>query len=180
MKAGKILAIALIHHLAEIELTISTEINKACNFNFIKALFKLISRLGDGVFWYSLIVCLAIYYGEKGFLAAGHMLLAAGISLIIYKLVKSKTSRIRPFEFSNAIMKGTIALDRYSFPSGHTLQAVCFTTVALPYFPHLAILLVPFTLLVALSRVLLGLHYPTDVIAGAMIGYTIAKLTFLI
>lgn len=178
MKTGK--ALAVVQQLSDIDVAISTKINKACRINFIKTFFKWISRLGDGVFWYSLIICLAIYYGEKGLIAAAHMLLAAGCSLLIYKIVKSKTSRIRPFEYNNEILKGTIALDRYSFPSGHTLQAVCFTMVALHYFPHLSILLIPFTLLVAMSRVLLGLHYSTDVIAGAMIGYSIAQLTFII
>jgi undecaprenyl-diphosphatase len=66
-------------------------------------------------------------------------------------------------------------LDRYSFPSGHTLHAVGFTTVAVTAFPALAALLVPFAVLVAASRVILGLHYPTDVLAGAAIGYGVAQ-----
>jgi undecaprenyl-diphosphatase len=65
-------------------------------------------------------------------------------------------------------------LDHYSFPSGHTLHAVSFTVVALHYYPQLAWVLVPFTLLVAGSRVFLGLHYPSDVAAAAAIGYLLA------
>jgi undecaprenyl-diphosphatase len=61
-------------------------------------------------------------------------------------------------------------LDEFSFPSGHTLHAVSFTIVALGWFPLLAPLLVPFTALVAASRVVLGLHYPSDVIAAIGIG----------
>ena len=49
-----------------------------------------------------------------------------------------------------------------------------FTTVALAWFPTLAVLLLPFTVLVALSRMVLGLHYPTDVICGAAIGFGLA------
>jgi undecaprenyl-diphosphatase len=64
-------------------------------------------------------------------------------------------------------------LDAFSFPSGHTLHAVAFTLVALGYWPWLASLLVPFTLLTATSRVALGLHYPSDVIAGAALGAAI-------
>lgn len=66
------------------------------------------------------------------------------------------------------------ALDRFSFPSGHTLHAVAFSCVALAYYPALAPLLLPFTGLVAMSRPVLGLHYPSDVLAGALIGLLIA------
>ena len=65
-------------------------------------------------------------------------------------------------------------LDRYSFPSGHTLHAVCFAWQAVAHFPALSWTLVPVAALIALSRVVLGLHYPTDVLAGAAIGALLA------
>jgi undecaprenyl-diphosphatase len=61
-------------------------------------------------------------------------------------------------------------LDEFSFPSGHTLQAVSFTIIALAWYPLLAPLLLGFTSLVAASRVILGLHYPSDVLAAIGIG----------
>ena len=69
---------------------------------------------------------------------------------------------------------GAAPLDRYSFPSGHTLHAVSFTVLATAYFPALGWVLVPFASLVAASRVVLGLHYPTDVLAGALLGTMLA------
>jgi undecaprenyl-diphosphatase len=71
-------------------------------------------------------------------------------------------------------------LDKFSFPSGHTLHAVVFGVVALNYYPQLAFIILPFTTLVGLSRVVLGLHYPSDVLAGALIGSLIAGLSFLV
>jgi undecaprenyl-diphosphatase len=68
-------------------------------------------------------------------------------------------------------------LDRYSFPSGHTLHAVMFTALVVPSVPELAIVLIPFTMLVAASRVVLGLHYPSDVLAGAALGGALATLS---
>jgi undecaprenyl-diphosphatase len=48
----------------------------------------------------------------------------------------------------------------------------------LNYYPQLSLILLPFTLMVALSRVVLGLHYPSDVVAGALIGAAVASLSF--
>ena len=98
----------------------------------------------------------------------------------LYKLIKSGTVRPRPYEAQPGIMLFAAPLDHFSFPSGHTLHAVAFTLVALAYYPWLAWFAVPFTLLVAASRVMLGLHYPSDVLAGVAIGATVAGASFLI
>ena len=68
-------------------------------------------------------------------------------------------------------------LDEFSFPSGHTLHAVAFTLVALAHYPGLAPLLIPFAACVAASRVVLGLHYPSDVLAATVIGSVLAGLS---
>ena len=66
----------------------------------------------------------------------------------------------------------------HSFPSGHTLHAVLFTVIGAQYAPGLIWVLAPFTALVAVSRVVLGLHYPTDVLAGGAIGAVLALASF--
>ena len=104
--------------------------------------------------------------------------IAALLCLAAYKWLKPKTMRSRPYLKDKNIHLGAAPLDLYSFPSGHTLHAVAFTIVALSYYPDMALWLVPFTITVALSRVSLGLHYPTDVMVGAAIGALIAQMTF--
>jgi len=96
-------------------------------------------------------------------------------------MLKGTTRRERPYHWATGITAAVPLLDRYSFPSGHTLHAVSFTVVALHYYPQLAWILVPFTLLVASSRVVLGLHYPSDVLAAVGIGFVLgyAGILFL-
>jgi len=142
--------------------------------------FRTVSRLGDGVFWYALMLGLVLADPDRGPAAALHMACAGGTGTLIYKWLKGKTSRPRPFAVHQSIEPGCDPLDHFSFPSGHTLHATAFSWVAIAWYPGLAWMLVPFTLMVALSRPVLGLHYPSDVMAGALLGGLIGWLSLLI
>jgi undecaprenyl-diphosphatase len=113
--------------------------------------------------------------GSSAIGPVGRMAGTGLVCTLIYKWLKSKTSRPRPFAVENAVRAGADPLDPFSFPSGHTLHAVAFSVVAIAFYPVLAWLLAPFTLLVAISRVVLGLHYPSDVLAGAALGAGLAS-----
>ena len=146
----------------------------------IRPLFTVISRIGDGLFWYCLILMLPVIFGTEAISTSIQMAVAGLLGLLIYKWIKLLTGRARPFMASSNILLGTAPLDKYSFPSGHTLHAVSFSLIALHYYPVLAWLLIPLTFLIALSRVVLGLHYPTDVLAGASIGTLLATVMVLL
>lgn len=152
-----------------LEQSMCVSINRASRYAAVRRFFTVISRLGDGVFWYLLMLVLAVQ-SPHGARIALQMAVAGLLALALYKRLKQRLVRERPYISHAAIQLGTAPLDRYSFPSGHTLHAACFTTIACTHVPELAPLLLPFTLLVAASRVILGLHYPTDVAAGAALG----------
>lgn len=132
--------------------------------------FSIVSRLGDGVFWYGLMAVLAAFGGMHGLIAALQMLGTGLVAWLLYRTLKRHTRRPRPFRAYPNVKARAAPLDEYSFPSGHTLHAVSFAIVAVGWFPFLALPLIVFTVLVAMSRVVLGLHYPSDVLAGALIG----------
>lgn len=148
--------------------------NALGRMNGCRAYFATISRLGDGVFWYGLMGAMVLLDGMQGLRASAHLAAVGVVSLLLYKGLKRWTRRPRPFSADRHIRAWVAPLDEFSFPSGHTLHAVAFTIVALAYYPILAWLLIPFTASVALSRVVLGLHYPSDVLAATGIGSVLA------
>lgn len=163
-----------LHQMHALDAALCVRCNRTSRHRWVLHGFRLVSRLGDGVFWYALMLGMLLASPQDGWRPVLHMALAGGTGTLLYKAVKGHTLRPRPFEVNRMIALGMAPLDRFSFPSGHTLHAVAFTGVALAYFPGLAWLLLPFTALVAASRVVLGLHYPSDVLAGAALGLLIA------
>lgn len=142
-------------------------------YRIIRSAFRTISRMGDGMFWYTLMLVIAMTQGQSGLYAVLHMLTAGLSGTLVYKWLKQRTSRPRPFQVRQDVLLSGTPLDYFSFPSGHTLHAVAFGAVAVQYYPQLLPVIFPFVMLVGMSRVVLGLHYPSDVLAGAAIGYGI-------
>jgi undecaprenyl-diphosphatase len=149
-------------------------INAASRSLGVLQAFRVVSWLGNGIFWYALMLALLVAGRERALIAVLHMMCVGALCTATYTALKRHTHRRRPFEVVPAVAAGAAPLDAFSFPSGHTLHAVAFTMVAASYYPALGGVLAAFTLLVAASRVVLGLHYPSDVLAGAAIGCAIA------
>jgi len=160
-----------------LDLRLCMAANRHCRLQPVQKFFTVVSRLGDGLFWYAWMIVLPLVYGAFGARIVGQMAVSGLIGLFFYRSVKAVTHRVRPFVASRDIFRGAAPLDKFSFPSGHTLHAVCFTTILVTYYPLTAWILVPFAGLVALSRPVLGLHYPTDVLMGGVCGFVLARLT---
>ncbi len=139
--------------------------------------FAAVSRLGDGIAWYCLMLLLLLFGGEVGQHAALQMAVVGLSSLLLYKALKALSKRPRPIAVEHSLRTRVAPLDEFSFPSGHTLHAVAFTLVATSHIPELGLLLWPFTASVAMSRVALGLHYPSDVLAAIGLGWCLSALT---
>ncbi|MEY4517226.1 MAG: hypothetical protein RL180_1572 [Pseudomonadota bacterium] len=139
--------------------------------------FQYVSRLGDGWFWYGMMALAVPVAGWAVLPALGQTLLTSAAGLALYKVLKHKTVRPRPYQVHQAVMLGERPLDHFSFPSGHTLHAVLFTVMLGATVPAFLPVMVPFMTMVGLSRVILGLHYPSDVMAGAVLGAALASLS---
>lgn len=167
-----------LHWMHRMDSSLCIRINRTSQNRWVRRFFRLVSRLGDGLFWYAVMLGILLGQGNAGLWPCVHMALVGLCGAAIYKWLKEKTLRPRPYEVHQDVWLTGIPLDRFSFPSGHTLHAAAFTAVALAYYPMLAWLLVPFAVMVGMSRVVLGLHYPSDVLAGAAIGLSLAAISF--
>jgi undecaprenyl-diphosphatase len=174
MKAGGLSA--FLSRVDAAEYGLCRSINSGASRSSLRRLCLAASRLGDGIAWYVLIIALPFVYGRAALRPAIVMALTGIAGVALYRAVKQTFVRERPFITHSAIDCAVVPLDRYSFPSGHTLHAVCFTWQAVAHFGELGWILVPFACLVAASRVVLGLHYVSDVLAGALIGALLAQV----
>jgi undecaprenyl-diphosphatase len=142
---------------------------------WLRNYFVLVSRLGDRWAWYLLIAGVAVSGHPYALQAALHLSAVALVSLLLYTSMKRYTRRPRPYVKHPHIVAWTAPLDEFSFPSGHTLHAISMSCIAMHYFPWLGIILVPLSISIALSRIVLGVHYPSDVIAAGLIGLSMAS-----
>lgn len=141
---------------------------------------RWISRLGDGESWVVLVVALALLQGPLGARCAVHLIAVGAAGLTLYLLIKRRACRPRPYVRLQGLRLCAPPLDEFSFPSGHTLHAVAFAVVVSAYFPALGVVLVLFAVLTGVVRVVLGLHYPSDVLAGVAVGGAVAALSLVV
>ena len=154
--------------------------HRSANWPLVVLTLVQASRLGDGPLWYALIALLPLVGGPTGTACALQMLGVGLLNLAIYRYIKRRTCRPRPFVSCAGIRACTTALDDFSFPSGHTLHAVAFAIVLGYHYPGAAWIVGPFALLLAASRMVLGLHYPSDVAVGAAIGVVSAVAVLMV
>jgi len=164
----------LLDYFDNLERNACLRVNALSRYAVVKDFFGGVSRLGDYSAWVILGILCAAYPGTKAPLVVLQAALTGLVGVLAYKLLKERLVRERPFIRHGDILCAAAPLDRYSFPSGHTLHAVSFSILYASHAPALAWVLAPFAALVALSRVILGLHYPTDVAAGAALGAALA------
>jgi len=146
----------------------------------VSRISKAISHTGDGHLYLVFGVLAYLFAGKDGqlFFMAG--LLAFGIELPIYWFAKNLFKRRRPQEFSDLVTSFITPSDRYSLPSGHTTAAFLMASITGHYFVELEVFTLIWASLIASSRILLGVHFLTDVLLGAFLGIGVAQTALAI
>ena len=150
---------------------------------FLTPIMQVITHLGDkGAFWILLTLALLIYPNRKtrrlGVFCACSMV----VGLIVTNLIiKNWVARVRPYDIDHPLFKDLVLIvgaeHDYSFPSGHTTNSLACAWVLFRRAPKkYGVTALVLAILISLSRLYVGVHYPTDVLGGAVIGICSATL----
>jgi undecaprenyl-diphosphatase len=128
------------------------------------------TRIGDGWLWYSLALILLAVGGPSRYAAVSAAACAALAGVLVFKLLKRISRRLRPCQLEPHCWSRVLPPDQFSFPSGHTMTAFSIALVISFYYPGLEGALYFLAVSIALSRIVLGMHFLSDVLAGAVLG----------
>ena len=141
---------------------------------------RYLSKTGDGHLY--LVLGLILFYldsthGQLFFYTA---IMAYAFEIPLYLILKQCFKRPRPAMTLLNYKALITPSDKFSLPSGHTAAAFLMATIISYFYPTYMVIALPWAASVGLSRILLGVHYPSDVLAGAALGVSIAALSITI
>lgn len=144
----------------------------------LRAVMIAATRMGDGWLWVATGLALLLFGGNLRYLAVTAGALAACAGILIFSALKHASRRKRPCEILPHCWSAIAPPDRYSFPSGHTIVAFAVVLSIGSFYPDWLLALLAVALLIAASRIILGMHFVSDVVAGAAIGVALGRMSF--
>ena len=128
------------------------------------------TRGGDGWLWYAVGIFVAIFGGPQRFAALGAAITAEAVGVAVFLKLKKMIGRKRPCALEPHCWAHLLPPDQFSFPSGHTITAFAVAVSVSSFYPALEPALLFCALSIAASRVIMGMHFVSDVLAGAALG----------
>lgn len=147
---------------------------------WVRAWMICATRGGDGWLWYFMILMIMIFGGPQRFAASAAAGMAAAIGIALFLIVKRRTGRKRPCALEPHCWAQLLPPDQFSFPSGHSITAFAMAISLGLFYPSLMVGLLFCAFSIALSRIILGMHFLSDVIVGSGLGATLGYLFFII
>lgn len=164
-------SLALLHQL---DVVIFYWTMKRKRLRLLARLSRALSRSADGYGYPFLALGVYFIATDNGAVFAATMAVGFALERPLYWMLKNSLRRNRPASALPGYQSFIIPSDQFSFPSGHTSGAFLTATSLCLYFPTLAPVALVWATLVGASRVTLGVHFPTDTLAGAAMGTSVA------
>lgn len=136
------------------------------------------TRGGDGWLWYAMAAAVLAFGGESRFRAVGACTGGVALGIVVFLFLKQLTGRRRPCQIEPHCWATLLPPDRFSFPSGHTITAFAVATPLSLFYPSLMAGVLFCAMSIAASRILLGMHFLSDVVAGALLGAALGYWTY--
>jgi undecaprenyl-diphosphatase len=140
------------------------------------AVGRLISKTADGPYYLAAPLALSLANSAAATTLLIVLTTAFAIERPLYAILKRGLKRNRPADALPGFESFIVPADKFSFPSGHTSGAFLVATATGLIFPVLLVPLGLWAALVGTSRVFLGVHFPSDIAAGALMGTSIGLL----
>ena len=138
------------------------------------------TRGGDGWLWYAMGLIVLLFGGRERFLAVGASGIATAVGILLFLRLKKSCGRKRPCAIEPHCWAKLLPPDQFSFPSGHSITAFAVATPLCLHYPTLLVGLLFCAFSIAISRVILGLHFLSDVVAGCTIGVVLGYSSYLL
>ncbi|MDG1121489.1 MAG: phosphatase PAP2 family protein [Glaciecola sp.] len=139
-----------------------------------------ISRTGDGYLYLLIGLLLWGFEPEHGPIFFTTALLAYALEIPLYLMLKHAFKRDRPADLIQHFSAHITPADKFSLPSGHTAAAFLMAVILSLFYPAISPLAYIWASCIGISRVLLGVHYPSDVLLGALLGSSIGVFIIVI
>jgi undecaprenyl-diphosphatase len=170
----------MLSYIAAQDLSLMHRVNRWRAPRWIRLWMVCATRGGDGWLWYLMSAALLVWGGPRRFQAIGAAGLACGVGIAAFLWMKRFTGRRRPCALVPHCWATLLPPDQFSFPSGHTITAFAVSTPLMLFYPDLMLGLLFCAASVALSRILLGMHFLSDVIVGAILGCALGYASFVL
>ena len=164
----------MLHFIATGDHKLMRKVNKWPAPKWIRLWAIAATRAGDGWLWYLCGLSVLLFGGEDRLTATAAAGSAALTGVGIFMLVKKLSGRKRPCEIEPHCWAHLLPPDQFSFPSGHTITAFAVAITFSEFYPASLPALLFCALSIAVSRILLGMHFLSDVIVGAVLGVGLA------
>lgn len=169
----------IVRCLYDFECHLFKTVNQQFDRKWLNFYFRYITHIGGARFTICFVLLFTLLATKQLQQAALASAVALALSHIPVAIMKKVYPRKRPYLQLTGTKVLNNPLQDHSFPSGHTTAAFSVFMPFICYYPAGAVFLLPLAFSVGISRIYLGLHYPTDVLVGMILGTSAGYLSFI-